>query len=128
MLVDRLDKHYERVSLLVEGLVQKPRLPSGFHLVPQLGARLGGHLDPFVVGQSRLDDPIVLAARLAGDVERERLVRLRRGVFGDLLPEKRSSSVMGVTSPSARERWTAPWTAAFEIMVQVRPVARLSAV
>src|ERR1700722_15934122 len=41
---------------------------------------------------------------------------------------QRSSSVIGVTSPSARDRCTAAWTAAFEMRVCVRPVARLSAV
>ncbi len=87
MLVDRLQQRHEGVALLLEILAEKPRLIGGFHLNPEIRPMLGGLLDAIVVGQARLHRLVVLSARFAGDVERERLVGLFRGALGDLCPK-----------------------------------------
>ena len=87
LLVDRLHQRYEGVALLLESLAQKSRLIGGFHLTAEIRPRLGDLLDPIVVGQPNLDGSVVLSARFAGDVERERLIRLFRSVLGDPFPK-----------------------------------------
>jgi len=87
LLVDRLHQRHEGVAPLLKSLAQKPCLIGGFHLAADIRPLLADLLDPIVVGQPNLDGSVLLSARFAGDVERERLVRPFRSVLGDLFPK-----------------------------------------
>ena len=80
-----LGNGFERDALLGERLARKAGLVSRLHLAPCIRPRLR-LLDPVMRRKPRLDRLVVAAMRLAGEVERERLVGLGGGVLGDALP------------------------------------------
>ena len=80
-----LGNGFERAALLSECLARKADLVSRLHLAPCIRPRLR-LLDPVMRRKPRLDRLVVAAMRLAGEVERERLVGLGGGVLGDALP------------------------------------------
>jgi hypothetical protein len=80
-----LGNGFKRDALLGERLACKGGLVSRLHLAPCIRPRLR-LLDPIVRRKPRLDRLVVAAMRLAGEIERERLVRLGGGVLGDALP------------------------------------------
>jgi hypothetical protein len=75
----------ERAALLSESLARKADLVSRLHLAPCIRPRLR-LLEPVVARKPRLDRLVVAAMRLAGEIQRERLVGLGGGVLGDALP------------------------------------------
>ena len=123
----RLKQDLQALPLTSERLAGEARFVGGLNSMADIRARLGGGLDPLVQRKPFFDGAVVATGGFAYQVERQRLVGLGGGVLGARRCQ-RSSSVIGVTSPSARERWTAAWTAALAMRVWVRPVARLSAV
>ena len=78
-------QRFKRATLLGERLARKGGLVSRLHLAPCIRPRMR-LLDPVMRRKPLLDRLVVAAMRLAGEVERERLVGLGGGVLGDALP------------------------------------------
>ena len=81
--------NFERDALPGERLARKGGLVSRLHLAPCIRPRLR-LLDPVMRRKPRLDRLVVAAMRLAGEVERERLVGvMREDVPNPTLSQKR---------------------------------------